>query len=215
MEEGLRLTHFTHACVLAESGSGRILIDPGTFAADFEGLRELDAVLITHKHPDHLDTDRLPALLRDNPNARLIADPASAQVLDESGLTNEIARPGDAFEIAGISINAVGGEHATIHPDIPVIANVGYVLDHGAFYHPGDSFHVPDQRIDVLGLPTGAPWLKLSEAVDYLRTIQPRVAVPIHEGVLAIPRMHYRMFEQLGPHGTTITVLNHGEAATV
>lgn len=215
MEEQLRLTHFGHACVLAESDSTRILIDPGTFSGDFEGLRELDAVMITHKHPDHLDTDRLPALLRENANARLIADPASAEVLDESGLTNEIARPGDAFEIGGMSINTIGGEHAVIHPDIPVIANVGYVLDHGAFYHPGDSFHVPDQRIDVLGLPTGAPWLKLSEAVDFLRTVQPRVAVPIHEAVLAMPQMHYRMFDQLGPHGTTVNVLTKGEAATV
>ncbi|MDR7302145.1 MBL fold metallo-hydrolase [Haloactinomyces albus] len=211
----MHITHFGHACVLLETGSARLLIDPGTFSADFEGLRELDAVLITHQHLDHLDTQRLPGLLGNNPQARLVADPASAATLIESDLTAETVRPGDALEAGGVAVNVVGGEHAVIHPDIPTVANAGYVVDHGAFYHPGDAFHVPEQRIDVLGLPTGAPWLKLSEAVDFLRAVSPRVTVPIHEAVLARPEMHYRMFEQLGPQGTAVNVLTRGEPTLV
>jgi hypothetical protein len=59
----------------------------------------------------------------------------------------------------------------------------------------------------VLLLPTGAPWLKVSEAVDYLRAVAPRTAVPIHEAVLARPAMHYGIFESLAPAGTTLQVL--------
>ncbi len=62
--------------------------------------------------------------------------------------------------------------------------NTGYVVDDGAFYHPGDSLFVPEQKVDVLGLPTSAPWLKTGEAVEFLRTVAPRVAVPIHQGLL-------------------------------
>ncbi|MBA8827649.1 L-ascorbate metabolism protein UlaG (beta-lactamase superfamily) [Saccharopolyspora lacisalsi] len=207
----MRITHYGHSCVLVEAGSARLLIDPGSFSTDFEQLRGLDAVLITHKHPDHLDTRRLLPLLEANPGAGLIADSESAESLAESGLTPETVRPGDALEPAGAAVNVVGGQHAAIHPDLPAVANIGYIVDHGAFYHPGDSFHVPEQRIDVLGLPTGAPWLKLSEAVDFLRAVGPRVTVPIHEAVLAMPEMHYRMFDQLGPRDTSVTVLNRGE----
>lgn len=211
----VHITHFGHSCVLLETDSARLLIDPGTFSADFEGIRELDAVLITHQHPDHLDVERLPGLLGNNPDARLVADPASAETLAGKDLTAEAVRAGDTLDLGGASVDVVGGDHAVIHPDIPIIDNAGYVIDHGAFYHPGDAFHVPEQRIDVLGLPTGAPWLKLSEAVDFLRAVAPRVTVPIHEAVLAMPQMHYRMFEQLGPQDTTINVLTRGAATSV
>lgn len=206
----MQITHFGHSCVLVETGSARLLIDPGTFSADFEGLRDLDAVLITHQHFDHVDVERLPALLAANPDAQLVVDPGSAATVAERGLPATTVRPGDAIDLGGAAVNVVGGEHAVIHPDIPVVDNIGYIVDHGAFYHPGDSFFVPEQRIDVLGLPTAAPWLKLSEAIDFLRAVAPRTAVPIHEAVLAAPQMHYRMFEQLGPEGTAVEVLTKG-----
>ncbi|MGL5911486.1 MAG: MBL fold metallo-hydrolase, partial [Phycicoccus sp.] len=71
----MRLTHVGHACVLVEMAGSRLVIDPGTFVDDLSGLRDLDAVLVTHQHPDHLDQHRLPALLADNPRARVLADP--------------------------------------------------------------------------------------------------------------------------------------------
>ncbi|RJQ84443.1 MBL fold metallo-hydrolase [Amycolatopsis panacis] len=211
----MQFVHFGHACVLLETDSERILIDPGTFSTAFEGERELSAVLITHQHFDHLDTERLPALLAANPDAKLIVDPGSAETVRKLGLDHEVARPGEAFEIGSTPVHVVGGDHAVIHPDIPVIPNIGYVLGHGAFYHPGDSFFVPEQRIDVLGLPTGAPWLKAGEAVDFLRAVAPRRSVPIHEAVLANPAMHYGLFQNLAPEGTEIKILERGARTAV
>lgn len=211
----MRIVHFGHACVLLETAGERILIDPGTFSTGFEGERELAAVLITHQHFDHLDVARLPKLLEANPDAKLIVDPGSVEAVEKLGVAFEVANPGDAFTIGGTALNVVGGQHATIHTDIPVIPNVGYLVDHGAFYHPGDSFFVPEQKVDVLGLPTGAPWLKAGEAVDYLRAVAPRVAVPIHEAVLANPAMHYGLFGNLAPEGTELKVLDRGELTGV
>jgi L-ascorbate metabolism protein UlaG (beta-lactamase superfamily) len=81
--------------------------------------------------------------------------------------------------------------------------------------HPGDSFTPPGRQLDALLLPTGAPWLKLSEAVDYLRAVAPGVAVPIHQAVLAMPEMYYGHFRNLAPRGTEIVVAAHGEPLTV
>lgn len=211
----MRIAHFRHACVLVETDSARMLIDPGAFSAGFENERDLDAVLITHQHYDHIDSEKLPALLRANPGAQLITDPGTAETVAKLGLPAHTSYPGETLTIGKSTVHVVGGEHATIHPDIPHVANVGYLVDDGAFYHPGDSFHVPDEPIDVLGLPTAAPWLKASEAVEFLRAVRPRIAMPIHEAVLAYPAMHYGLFTNLAPEGTEVKVVGDGAVLTV
>ncbi|MGH8823715.1 MAG: MBL fold metallo-hydrolase, partial [Jiangellaceae bacterium] len=114
----------------------------------------------------------------------------------------------------GIEVSAYGVDHARIHEDIPLVPNVGFLVG-GRFFHPGDAFTIPDLPVDVLGLPTAAPWLKLAESIDYLRAVAPRVAVPIHEAIHAMPDMAYRQFRNLALEGTTVTVINPGDKADV
>ena len=206
---GVQITHYGHSCLLVDTGAARLLFDPGTFSAGFESLIGLDAVLITHQHPDHLDPERLGPLIEANPDARLVVDSGTAEQLGE--LPHEVVRSGASVQVAGSRIDVLGGEHAVIHPDIPIVANNAYLID-GTHLHPGDSFTPPPAEVDALFLPTGAPWLKLSEAVDYLRAVGPRIAVPIHEAVLAMPAMHYRMFDGLAPEQTTVRVLDRETA---
>ena len=207
----MQFVHFGHSCVLAESGTTRILFDPGTFSRGFEDLGDLDAILITHQHPDHLDMQRLPKLVAANPKARLVVDPASAQDVVAAGLTAQTVHPGESVKIGDTRVDAVGGNPAIIHPELPVPPNVGYVLDDGAFYHPGDAFFRPAQTVDVLGMPTNAPWQKLSEAIDFLRVMKARVALPIHEAVTSVPQMYYGRFTELAPKETEVRVLTPGE----
>jgi L-ascorbate metabolism protein UlaG (beta-lactamase superfamily) len=182
----VQIVHFGHSCVLLKTDSARLLFDPGTYSTGFEPTTGLDVILITHQHPDHLDGERLPALVKANPDAALVSDEDSAPELERLGLTpTSVARPGDTFEFGGTTVTVVGGRHATIHEDLPMPANAGYIVDDGAFYHPGDALFVPEQRVDVLGLPMSAPWLKTGEMIDFLRAVGPRVAVPIHEALLS------------------------------
>lgn len=210
----MQIVHLGQSCVLAEIGTARLLLDPGVYSAGFEELTGLDAILVTHQHPDHLDVNRLRALLTGNPAAQLVVDVGSAGQLTDAGIAHRVVRPGEQLEIAGATVDVIGGDHGVIHPDIPVIPNNGYLIDGGAgtILHPGDSFTVVNRDIDVLLLPTAAPWLKVSEAVDYLRAVDPGLAVPIHQALLAKPDKHYDLFRQLAPVGTEVHISPHGEA---
>jgi L-ascorbate metabolism protein UlaG (beta-lactamase superfamily) len=199
----MELTHFGHSCLLAEfgvaSGAARLLFDPGTFSHGFEGVTGLSAILITHQHPDHADPQRLPALVEANPQAALYADPQTADLLGGNWQPVEV---GDELSVDGVTIRGVGGRHAVIHPEIPVIDNISYLIgddEHPArLMHPGDALFVPGEPVEVLATPAAAPWLKISEAVDYLRAVAPRHAVPIHQGIIAaqaLPIFYGRLTE--------------------
>lgn len=181
----MELTHFGHSCLLAEFGVARLLFDPGTFSHGFEGITGLSAILITHQHPDHADPNRLPALVEANPGAALYADPQTAAQL---GSAWRAVHVGDEFSVGELSIRGAGGRHAVIHPEIPVIDNISFLIgdaDHPVrLMHPGDALFVPDEPVEVLAAPAAAPWMKISEAVDYLRAVAPCHAVPIHQGII-------------------------------
>ena len=181
----MQLTHFGHSCLLAEFDDTSLLFDPGTFAHGFEGITGLSAILITHQHPDHVDAARLPALIEANPDAALYTDSQTAAQLDAPFVAVHV---GDELTVGDLIIRAVGGKHAVIHPDIPVIENISYLVDDGEhrarFMHPGDALFVPDEPVGVLAAPAAAPWMRISEAIDYLRAVAPERAVPIHQGMI-------------------------------
>jgi L-ascorbate metabolism protein UlaG (beta-lactamase superfamily) len=209
----MRLTKYGHSCLLVEEGTARMLLDPGTLSGGFEALEGLTAVLVTHQHADHLDRERLRGLLDRNPGVRVVGDEGSAEALAEAGAEVEVVHDGDELDVGGVGVQVAGRRHAVIHPDIPVIPNVGYLVG-GRLFHPGDAFTVPGRPIEVLAVPAGAPWLKVSEPIDYLRRVRPKVAVPVHEQVLSTAgkSIHYRQLEQLGAGGgTTLRVMDDGK----
>ena len=207
----MRLTKFGHSCLLVEEGGARVLLDPGSFSEGFETLEGLTAVCLTHQHVDHVDRERVRPLLDRNPGVRVVSDEGSAEALGEAGADVEVVHDGDELALGGLALRVVGRDHAAVHPEIPMVPNVGYLVG-GRLFHPGDALTMPGEPVEVLAVPAGAPWLKLADAVDYLREVGPRVAVPVHEKVLSEVGIssHYRLLEQLGGPGTAFEVLDDG-----
>ncbi|WP_194820509.1 MBL fold metallo-hydrolase [Nocardia sp. XZ_19_385] len=214
------ITHYGHACVLLEIPSQdrptRLLIDPGTYSTDYADLRDLDAILITHAHPDHLDVDGVTALVEHNPNAQLLHGRAAEATLAERGTSGHVVDPGATVTVREVEIIVTGGAHACIHPDLPGSENIGYLIADTVF-HPGDSFDLPPRAADTVLVPAGGPWMKIAEAIDYLRAAAPRIAIPIHQAGLAPAhqQMHHGLLRRLAPEATEVLVLDHATPHTV
>jgi len=166
----MRITKYTHACVRLEHDGRVLVIDPGIWSEP-RALAGADAVLVTHEHADHIDVQRLAGL------GVAVYAPAEANI---SGLEVTGVSPGEEFTAAGFRVSAVGGRHAFIYGGKPDCANLGYLVD-DAIYHPGDSLHVPEQPVETLLVPAQGSWLKMIEAIDFVKAIGPQRTFPIHD----------------------------------
>jgi len=182
----VRVTKFTHSCLRVE-GAGVLVVDPGGFSERSEALAGADAVLITHEHFDHLDPDALRDAVTARPDLRIFAHADVVAQLSALADHTTAVSPGTEFEAAGFRVRAYGGQHAVIHPDIPRVANLAYLVADEAtnLYHPGDSFTVPeDTTVDTLFVPLNAPWMKLMESIDFVRAVRPGRAYALHDALL-------------------------------
>ncbi|MGN0112071.1 MAG: MBL fold metallo-hydrolase [Cellulosimicrobium funkei] len=194
----MQVTFHGHACVTVRHGGQVVAIDPGTFSDAAAALADAGTVLLTHQHPDHVDTGALGDALAARPELTVWAPEEVAAAVrpalpDGAASRVHVVAPGDGLDLGGLEVVVGGGRHAVIHPDVPRIANVTYLVrgDGATLLHPGDSFDAPDagvlggRRLDVLLAPVSAPWLKLAETIDFVRALDPRVVVPVHDALLS------------------------------
>lgn len=212
----MRLTKYTHACVRVERDGAALVIDPGSFSEP-AALDGADAVLVTHEHPDHLDVAMIAEAASRRPSLTVHIHPDVVPKLGELAARARPVNSGESFTAAGFQVRACGGQHAVIHPDIPRISNLGFLIE-GTVYHPGDSVDATDlpadARVETLFLPVNAPWLKLRETVDFARAVAPRRAYALHDALLspagvavyggAIGRLSGCDYTRLDP-GTTVS----------
>lgn len=183
----MRVFKYVHACLLVEDGGDRILFDPGKFSF-IEGLiepdefRDLTAVVLTHRHPDHMDDDALGKIVANNPSAAVLTNAEIEAQLSRLGIAAELFESGRRA-VGNFNLEAVSAAHAPIlNAETP--RNIAYVVD-GRLLHPGDSFdHSLDayRGIEMLALPVMAPWTTELEIAEFARRISPRQIIPIHDG---------------------------------
>lgn len=217
----MKLTKFGHSCIRLEKDSGVLVFDPGTESDVAAALSGATAILITHEHADHFDAERVLPFLESNEKLEIYAPPSVAASIHESAseqVSERVRVPhvGEPFEVAGFNIQVFGGQHALIHPLLPVVANYGYLVD-GDVFHPGDSFTVPEtvakSQLKVLLVPFQAPWSKTSEVIDFVISVRPARALPIHDAMVndrgrGVIEKHVKMIS--ARFGTSYEALENG-----
>ncbi|MFT4306265.1 MAG: MBL fold metallo-hydrolase [Microbacterium sp.] len=175
----MRVTKHEHAALTLEKNGRKLIVDPGNYTSPLPDVAEVAAVVITHEHPDHWTPDQLDRILRLNADVPIYGPGGVAQAAPGYRIT--VVRPGDRVEVGPFHLEFFGGRHAVIHESIPVIDNVGVLVDE-AFYYPGDSYVVPrGARVELLAAPVGAPWLKIGDAMDFVLAVAPRRAFGTHD----------------------------------
>lgn len=185
----MKITKFGHCCLLIEEGEAKFLTDPGAFC-DTPAVTALDAILITHEHPDHIHMPALAAVREANPSAEIITHSGVGKLLDAEKIPYRLIADGEELVVKGVAIASHGKDHACIHKDLPIVQNTGFLIDR-RMYYPGDSFHAPGVPVEVLALPVAAPWLKIEEAIEYAKTVKPKIVFPVHDGMLRQDRLAF------------------------
>jgi L-ascorbate metabolism protein UlaG (beta-lactamase superfamily) len=178
----MRLTKLGHACVRLQKDDRTLVIDPGALTPE-DAFAGAEAVLITHEHFDHFEAERLRQAMAADPRLEVWTCRPVAVGLSDLGARVHVTGHGDAVTVAGFELHVHGYKHEIVHPDVPPVDNIGFLVD-GEVFHPGDAFTIPEAEVPTLCLPTNAPWMKAPEMFAYVREIRPRRAYSVHDGLL-------------------------------
>lgn len=182
----MKITKFGHSCLLIEENGVRILTDPGVYSTEQNEVKNIDFVLITHEHYDHFYVDSVKAILKNNPQVKILTNKSVGAILEKENIVFNVVEDGQGFDANGVLIETFGNNHALMHTSIPPIQNTGYFIANRLFY-PGDALTNPGKQVEILALPVVAPWMKLLEGIDYALTIKPKICFPVHEAILKEP----------------------------
>lgn len=212
----MRITKYEHACLLVTVGDESLVIDPGSFLTppDFTGVT---AIVITHEHADHWTAEQVTRILDKNPDARVVGPQGVKTATADAGFDVEVVAPGDTVEIGEFRLEFFGGEHAVIHSSIPMIDNVG-VMVNDELYYPGDSYAEPGVPVGTLAAPVGAPWLKIGDAMDFVLAVAPKRAFYTHDMTLSAAGKQMgaaRLTWATEQGGGAFTVLQPGETLDI
>lgn len=183
----MKITQYVHSCLLIEKGLSRILFDPGLFSF-VEGqvkpkqFQNLQGIILTHCHPDHIDDESLKTIIENNPHAVVLANAEIAGKLGEKQISVEGFETGTRT-VGDFTVEAFDAPHEKLLAD-EIPQNTAYVLD-DLLVHPGDSLAesvLQKTGTKVLALPTMAPWATELQVYDFAVKMSPQFVVPIHDG---------------------------------
>ncbi len=189
----MQIRKIGHCCMIIETNGKRIMTDPGGWTeaepADFDNI---DILLITHEHADHLHAESIATIVAKNPNLTIITNSSVGKILTGQNVQFQTLENTQSNSFDGLMIEAYGEWHKEIYNEVGMVANTGYFIDN-SFFYPGDALTVINKKVDILALPVAGPWLDIKDAIDYAKTMKPRLAFPVHDGMLK----HYGPFHKL------------------
>jgi len=179
----MKIAKYLHSCLVIEKDNFKLLIDPGTFSfaegfINADEFEDVNAIIITHIHPDHLDKEKLAEIVK----------LTEAPIYTVKQVSDAIAKDGLASEpiptkIGPFDIVTFPVKHEAIL-DNPLPEMAALLID-GKVLHPVDSFEESMYQykgIELLLLPVMAPFTTELMVAKFADAIQPKQILPVHDG---------------------------------
>ncbi len=200
----MKITKYGHCCLLIEDNGVRILTDPGFYTTEQNSVTNIDIILITHEHQDHLHMDSVKILLKNNPQAKIVTNASVGKILAAENIAFEKVADGDRQQFGSVTLEGSGTKHAEIFEEYGQVENTGYMINEKIFY-PGDSLHNPKRDVDVLAFPTPGSWANIKESISYVLEVKPKKAFPVHDGAFKNTKFMYDTFNTIiRPRGVEV-----------
>ena len=189
----IKITKLVHSCVLVEKDGYATLFDPGMFSwqsglVDISKLPDLNEVVVTHKHGDHMSEDFVRALVDRFSDVQWFAPSDAHQDLRSWGVKNVAngVAGEDSDSLPGGQIHELvisEGDHAPVEPFGVQVANIQAHWK-GVLTHPGDTHQIHESK-SILLLPVQAPWGSTVEAfrlpIELAKNNELKYIIPIHD----------------------------------
>ena len=179
----MKIKKLGHCCLVIEINGKRIMTDPGSYSILQNTEKNIDLIIITHEHQDHLHVDSLKNVLTNNLYAIVVTNSAVGKILDEAGIKYQKLEDGTSGTFAAVYLEAHGDKHAEIYEEFGQVQNTGYFISKDLFY-PGDTFTNPAKNVKILALPVAGPCMRIKDAIKYALEIKPKVCFPVHDGMI-------------------------------
>jgi L-ascorbate metabolism protein UlaG (beta-lactamase superfamily) len=206
------IKRLTDSCLLVTTDDGTTLFDPGfhTFTSgvvDLETVGDVQRILITHEHGDHVSPDFVKWVLDRGTDISVYGNDAVAALLEQSDIPVDTGIP------AGTSAEDVRHE---VVPSGAAPPNRAWTIS-GVITHPGDSY-APTRTAPVLALGLLTPWGSATRSVQFAMDLAPRQVVPVHDFYLSDQGRQWistMAKNVLAGSGIEVITLDWGESATV
>lgn len=176
----MKIIKLEHSGIVIEKNGENLVFDPVEFTEKLPSFLNVVAIILTHKHGDHLQPEIISRILVANPGAKIFTTEDAAPAVNNA----TIVKAGDSHAVGGFKLDFFGKDHAAIIPGQIPCENIGVVVDEKVV-NPGDSFDLPNIKPEVLFVPIAAPWSKVSESIDFAKKAKPDIAIPVHDAVLS------------------------------
>jgi len=182
----MKITKYIHSCLTFEQDGFKLLVDPGNYTfmegrVTPEDFADVQAIIITHIHPDHLDMDNLKKIIALS-KAPVYTNKQVAEALSKQGITSELFTNGKRM-FGQMEFEAIPVTHMPLL-DSPIPEMTGYIIN-GNILHPVDSFQTEFTQIkgiELLILPTVAPFCNELQVAAFADALKPKYILPVHDG---------------------------------
>lgn len=207
----MKISKLGHCCLLIEEKGLKILTDPGNYSTLQNDVKDIDVILITHEHADHLHIESLKKVLGNNPKAEIITNASVGKILEKENISFNLLEDRQNLSLQDVLFEGFGNEHQEIYESFGMVQNTGYFIGQRLFY-PGDAFYVPPKKAEILALPVAGPWCRIKDSIKYALEVSPKVTFPVHDGALKIFGGSHKVPEEiLSKNSIKFEVLNEGD----